>query len=125
MRQVEHTGSTLATRVDSRSLASLHREAVLHATQAADRLRVTLTEAATRRAAAHLDRQVSLDKVRAAILEQWYQRCYRATVDSQLGLLQRLQAVTAAEGRQVAASMEVGQARRLIGDDGVPLVTVH
>ena len=106
-------------------VGSRHQRALTDATDAATSAHHTLTEAAGRRATAHLSRQAPLDQPRTAILQQWYQRCYHAAVDSQLGLLQPLQAVTAAEARQVTISVETGQPRRIIGADGIPLVTAH
>ena len=108
-----------------RMAGSLHQRALADAAAASASAQHTLTQAATRRATAHVARQPPLNEPRTAILEQWYQRCYRAAVDGQLGLLQPLQMVTAAEAREVAASVEAGQARRIIGADGIPLVTAH
>lgn len=68
---------------------------------------------------------VPAQDVRCAILRHWYQRCYLEAVDAELGLLAPLKAVTRAEAHEVAASISAGQARRLIGTDGVPLLTAH
>lgn len=84
-----------------------------------------LRSAAPDRAASYLAHQGGLDTVRGPILRHWYQRCYLATVHAELGLQQPLQAVTAAEAGEVAASVEHGQFRRIIGVDGIPLVTAH
>ena len=65
------------------------------------------------------------EDLRCAILRHWYQRCYLEVVDAELGLLAPLKAITAAEAHEVAASISAGQARRLIGTDGVPLLTAH
>ena len=55
----------------------------------------------------------------------WYQRCYLEAAEARLGLLQPLQTVTLGEAREVEASIEARQARRIIGADGIPLVTAH
>jgi hypothetical protein len=98
-----------------RLAGSLYREAVDHTAATAARLNATLNGAAPRRAADNVAYQARTDEARTAILEHWYQRCYLATVNAQLGLLPALQAVTAAEAREVAACVEHGQARQLIG----------
>ena len=68
---------------------------------------------------------VPAEDLRCAILRHWYQRCYLEVVDAELGLLAPLKAITPAEAHEVAASISAGQARRLIGADGVPLLTAH
>ena len=65
------------------------------------------------------------DELIGAILRHWYQRCYLEAVDARLGLLAPLRTVTQAEAQEVAASVEARQARRIVGTDGVPLVTAH
>lgn len=77
------------------------------------------------RARAFVGDQDEGDELSSAILRHWYQRCYLEAADARLGLLQPLQAVTRGEAREVAASIEARQARRIIGADGVPLVTAH
>ena len=65
------------------------------------------------------------DQLSRAILRHWYQRCYLEAIDNHLGLLQPLRAVTQGEAREVAASIHTRRAQRIIGPDGVPLVTAH
>ncbi len=77
------------------------------------------------RAAAFVGRQAGVDELRGPILRHWYQRCYLEAVDARLGLLRPLEAVTQGEAREVAASVQAGRARRIIGADGVPLVTAQ
>lgn len=36
-----------------------------------------------------------------------------------------LEAVTAAEARAVAVSVQLGESHRIVGGDGIPLVTAH
>lgn len=55
----------------------------------------------------------------------WYHRCYLETIDNHLGLLEPLRAVTQGEAGEVAASIHTRRARRIIGPDGVPLITAH
>ena len=107
-----------------RAVATLHQRALADTAAAAASAYRTLTDTSQRRAN-RITHQPPLNPTQAAILEQWYQRCYRATIDSQLGLLQPLQAVTRAETREVIASVDTGQPRRIIGADGIPLVTAH
>lgn len=84
-----------------------------------------LRAAAPHRAAAYVARHAGGDAVRGPILRHWYQRCYLAALDAEVGLQRPLQAVTAAEAREVAVSVELGRFRRIIGGDGIPLVTAH
>ena len=130
---IDATGTALKASLGSRNPdLPLRLAGLLHVTARNDAaatttsLRDILTRTAERRSMMlpATDTPATGD-VRAAILQHWYQRCYLADVDAQLGLLQPLQAVTAAEAREVAAAVHDGQARRLIGADGIPLVTVH
>ncbi|MGI3785190.1 MAG: hypothetical protein ACRYG2_30905, partial [Janthinobacterium lividum] len=111
--------------VPLRLVATLHRTAVDDAAATVSGLHTALANAGPRRAAVHIANQEPTDAARTAILQHWHQRCYLAVVDAQLGLLQPLQAVTAAEAREVTAAVDRGRARRLIGPDNIPLVTRH
>jgi len=108
-----------------RLAGGLHGRAVRDAAAAANSQQSALVGAAPRRAAEQRAHQAFTGEARTAILEHWYQRCYLATAQAQLGVLHPLQAVTRAEAREVAASVEHRQARQLTGEDGVPLVTTH
>lgn len=67
----------------------------------------------------------TLDGVRQLMLAQWYRRCYLAEARAEMGVLTPLQEVTDGEVRAVAAAWQQGEPHRLVGDDGVPLVTAH
>ena len=84
-------------------------------------LRGTVSERAT----LYVAGQAGVDADRSAILRHWYQRCYLAAVDAELGLQQPLRVVTAAEAREVAVSVQLARFRQLVGADGVSLVTAH
>lgn len=84
-----------------------------------------LTAGAPGRAMAYISQQRGIDEVRGPILRHWYQRNYLAALDAELGLLRPLEVVTRGEVAEVAASVQHGQFRRIIGADGVPLVTAH
>ncbi|MGI3782096.1 MAG: hypothetical protein ACRYG2_15140, partial [Janthinobacterium lividum] len=111
--------------VPLRMAGLLHQRAVTDAVNTANGLRTALADAAPRRAAVHIAGREPTDAARTAILQHWHQRCYLAVVDAQLGLLQPLQAVTVAEAREVAAAVDHGRARQLIGPDNIPLITRH
>lgn len=84
-----------------------------------------LREGVPERAGGSVARSTDLDATRAAVLRHWYQRCYLATVVAQMGLQRPLEAVTAGEAGAVAVSVELGQFHRIVGGDGIPLVTAH
>ncbi len=58
------------------------------------------------------------------ILQAWYQRCFRDAVDVTV-TDQPLRVVTAAEEALVAQAVAAAQTRRIIGADGIVLVTPH
>lgn len=129
--QIDATATQLRSTLNSphpdtalRLAGSLHTRATTDADKAAASAHTALTAAAPRRAAAHTA-DLPVEGMREAILQHWHQRCYLATIHAQLGLLQPLQAVTAAEAQQVTAAVQEGQPRRLVGTDGIPLVAVH
>lgn len=108
-----------------RLAGGLHGRAVRDAAAAGNSLHSALVGTAHRRAEEQSALQAITGEARTAILEHWHQRCYLAAAHAQLGVLPPLQTVTTAEAREVTASVDQGQARQLIGDDGVPLVTTH
>lgn len=109
-----------------RLAGAVHGTAVDDAAAAASSLHSTLASAAPRRAGEQVAHQEAVTgEARTAILEHWYQRCYLATARANLGVLPPLQTVTRSEAHEVTASVEHGQARQLIGTDGVPLVNAH
>lgn len=77
------------------------------------------------RSAAGIGQLDGMDEAQTAMMRHWYQRCYLAAGDTLLGSFEPLRAVTEGEAQQVAISVRSGRACRLIGADGVPLVTAH
>lgn len=105
----------------------IHRRACLDAIKAATGIERRLVDAAPLLAARYLSGGPA-DRVavtRQQILWHWYQRCYLDTLRAELGTQVPLTAVSDAEARAVAASVHTGQARRIIGTDGYPLMTNH
>ena len=84
-----------------------------------------LVASAPARAACYLGRRPAGDEVRTLILQHWYQRCYLAAMDAELGLQQLLQTVTSEEARQVAACLELRRFHRIIEPDGIPVVNAR
>lgn len=105
----------------------IHRRARLDAIEAATGIERRLVDAASQLAAHYLSGEPA-DRValtRQQILRHWYQRCYLDTLRAELGTQVPLTAVSDAEARAVAATVHTGQARRIIGTDGYPLMTNH
>lgn len=63
--------------------------------------------------------------LRPAMLRQWYRRVYLNQVQAELGLLTPLRQVSDAEADNVAHAVAAGRSYRLVGTDGVPLMTAH
>lgn len=59
------------------------------------------------------------------IVQQWHRRCYLGAVNEQMGLVTPLRRVTEAEIQAVIASVEAGQARRIVDQDGIPTMTAQ
>jgi len=85
-----------------------------------------LESAGARRAVRHVgDERFDGDLVRIHISRHWYLRCYEEHVEQATRTQRRLARVTDAEERQVAMSLARAELCRLIGPDGIPLVTSH
>lgn len=108
-----------------KATATLLRVAQTDAATTVRDLHEDLTAGVSGRAVAYLSQQRGIDEVRGPVLRHWYQRNYLAALDAELGLLRPLQVVTRGEVAEVAACVQHGQFRRIIGVDGVPLVTAH
>jgi hypothetical protein len=63
------------------------------------------------------------DQLRVHVIRHWYQRCYDSAVDEAVMARHPLAAISIAEEFQVARTMSTREVRRLIGRDGIPLVT--
>lgn len=131
--QVEETAALVA-RLNPAAppLAALAATATLRLTAEDDAASATATvytqlkAASAERAVAHAsDDRFDGDEARIHILRHWHQRCYLDLIERTTGTQQPLTAVTGAEERQVALAMETRRIRRLIGRDGIPLVTAH
>ncbi|MBA8792854.1 hypothetical protein FHX74_000448 [Friedmanniella endophytica] len=85
-------------------------------------LRRGAIERAVRHAA---DDRFDGDELRVHVTRHWYQRCYDTIVDEMVGARHPLAAITAGEDAEVARALATGEVRRLIGRDGIPLVTAH
>lgn len=97
-------------------------DAVHAAAEIVDRL----ASVGARRAVRHAgDERFDGDLTRVHISRHWYLRCYEDQIELATRTQRPLAAVTAAEERQVAISMARGELCRLIGPDGLPLVTAH
>lgn len=120
-------------RVGNDSLGPLRATAYVWRVARADAATATLgalddlRRNAPARAARYADGQVEVevDATRAPILRHWHQRCYLDAIAGQLRLQRPLEAVTTGEVEAVAVSVRLGQFHRIIGADGIPLVTAH
>jgi len=100
--------------------------AVDDAAQAAADIVAHLGSVAARRAILHAaDDRFDGDQLSVHVSRHWYQRCYDDHLHGVTESRQPLAEVTGAEEHQVALTLESGQPRRLIGADGIPLVTTH
>lgn len=109
-----------------KAVAVMRDIAVDEAAQATVRIVEHVGQRAIQRAITHSpDNRFDGDELRVHVARHWYQRCYDDQVERATQTQRPLTAVTSAEERQVARSMETGVARRLVGEDGVPLMTAH
>lgn len=100
--------------------------AVDDAAHAAADIVAHLGSVAARRAVLHAgDDRFGGDQLSVHVSRHWYQRCYADQVHGATRSRQPLAEVTNAEEHQVVLTLGSGEARRLIGPDGIPLVTAH
>jgi hypothetical protein len=98
--------------------------AIDDAAHAATMIVAQLAEVGGRRAVLHAGNdRFDGDQVRIHVIRHWYQRCYDDRVHAATRSQQPLTNVTDAEERQVALTLESRQIKRLIGRDGIPLIT--
>lgn len=131
-QQVEDTTAQLSRLRGTEGLKSLHAVAAVRdvaiddAAHAATAVVERLAHVATRRAVLHVpDDRFDGEQLAIHVSRHWYQRCYDDHVQGATGSRHPLASVTAAEEQQVALVLEQGQAWRLIGPDGIPLLTPH
>lgn len=108
------------------AVATIRDVAIDDAAHAAAEIVSRLRTTGIRRAVLHAgDDRFEGDQIRIHVNRHWYQRCYDDHVEAATRSQQPLAGVTDAEERQVAAALETRTIRRLIGRDGIPLVTAH
>jgi hypothetical protein len=109
-----------------RAVGVVRDVAVDDAAQAAADVVTHAAVVVSRRAVLHAaDDRFAGDQLAIQITRHWFQRCYEDHVHGATRSRQPLTEVTDAEERQVALSLESGQALRLIDQGGRPLVTAH
>lgn len=64
-----------------------------------------------------------LPDLQVQVLRQWYRRCYLDAVNDAMRVSTPLRRVSAAEVQAVIVSLRLGEVRRIIGRDGIPLMT--
>lgn len=85
-----------------------------------------LAGVAVRRAILHVaEDRFGGDELAIHVTRHWYQHCYGDHVFGAVRCRHPLAEVTDAQEREVARTLRTGEARRLIGTDGVPLVTAQ
>lgn len=92
------------------------------ATSIVERLQAVGAERAVRHASS---KRFDGDAVRVHVTRHWYLRCFNAQVEVATHTQQPLTDITPAEQIAVAQALATRKIRRIIGRDGVPLVTAH
>ena len=131
-QQVEDTAGILRRLRGADGLVALRVVAVIRdtaiddAAQAASRIVDHLTGVAMRRAILHApDDRFAGDQLAIHVTRHWYQHCYDDHIHGATRSRHPLAEVTDAQSSEVADALAAGQARLLIGADGLPLVTAH
>lgn len=100
--------------------------AVDDAARAAAEIVTSLKAVGERRAIRHApDDRFDADPLRVHVARHWYVRCYQDHVERTTLSQQPLTGVTRGEEVQVARVLVTRVPSRLVGDDGVPLITAH
>lgn len=115
--------SDLPRRASFAVVALLYHEAQGQAWRAAAAIYDQMLEAADRMAIAAVP--LRQEAVATQILRHWYRRCYLDQLDHAVGLQPELRRVSDAEAEHVAACVASGRVVRIIGTDGIPLITSH
>ncbi len=132
-QQVEDTTSLLRRlrpEADSdstlRAVGVIRNVAIDDAARAAAEIVERLHAVGARRAIEHApDQRFDADELRVHVVRHWYLRCYVDHLEQATRSQQPLTRVTHGEEAQVALVLETRIPRRLIGEDGVPLVNAH
>ena len=123
LRKMSHASDPL----DSLQAVAVVRDiATDDAAHAAVKIVAALHAVARRRAIAAIpDTRFDTDQLAVHVTRHWYQRCYDDQIKAATATRQPLTAVTDAEEHHVANVLATGIVRRLIGTDGMPLLTAH
>jgi hypothetical protein len=100
--------------------------AIADAATATARITEGLHEVGATRAVRHApDNRFDGDPLRIQVTRHWYQRCYDDSVDAAAKVHKPQTEVTNDEMLQVANALAAGEARRVIGRDGVPVALAY
>lgn len=131
-QQVEDTTGILRRLRDAHGVAALKVVAVIRDTAADDAAHAAadivdhLTTVAARRAILHApDDRFDGNPLAIHVTRHWYQHCYNDHLYGATRTRHPLADVTDGQQHEVARTLASGQARRIIGDDGIPLVTAQ
>ena len=131
-QQVETTTHILKGMRNADGLAALKVVALIRdtavddAAQAAAGVVYHLAGVAARRAVLHVaDDRFGGDELAIRVTRHWYQHCYDDHVFGAVRCRHPLAEVTDAQEHEVARTLSTGEARRIIGTDGVPLITAQ
>ncbi|WP_347268965.1 hypothetical protein, partial [Paracoccus sp. (in: a-proteobacteria)] len=131
-QQVEDTAGILRRLRGADGLVALRVVAVIRdtaiddAAQAAARIVDHLTGVAMHRAILHApDDRFAGDQLAIHVTRHWYQHCYDDHIHGATRSRHPLAEVTDGQEREVANVLSHGEVRRIIGADGIPLVTAQ
>ena len=131
-QQVETTARILKELRDADGLAALRVVALIRDTAVDDAAHAAagvvdhLAGVAVRRAIRHAPAdRFGGDELAIHVTRHWYQHCYDDHVHGAVRSRHPLAEVTDAQEREVATTLSSREARRIIGPDGVPLVTAQ
>lgn len=131
-QQVEDTTGILRRIRQSDGLIALHAVAAIRDTAVDDAANAAadivdhLAAVAMRRAIVHApDERFDGDEVAVHVTRHWYQHSYDDHVHGATRSRHPLAEVTDGQEREVAKALSAGDVRRIIGTDGIPLVTAQ
>lgn len=109
-----------------RAVGVVRNTAVDDAAQAAADVVDHLTGVSMRRAILHApDDRFDGDQLAIHVTRHWYQHCYDDHIHGATRTRQPLSDITDGQEHEIARTLATGEVRRIIGDDGIPLVTAH
>ena len=131
-QQVENTAALLRRVRRSTGLNALRAVGVVRNTAVDDAAHAAadvvdhLTGVGMRRAVLHApDGRFDGDQVAIHVTRHWYHHCYDDHIHGATRTRQPLADITDGQEHAVARTLATGEVRRIIGDDGIPLVTAH